>query len=243
MAGEVEQVPVSDIENLILKIPMVLKCHVTINDWGGVEEIHALSTVERAPKQIVRDIESALLSQWNLRVDHKRISIAQIVPDAPSQNLGRLIIGEYFMDWDTANQMGHATVTLHPGNNIMEEYEGEWQGRYIPSQYHHVMAQATIEAINNVPGITHRFVLAELRTLALASRSVVVVGLSFLNRRRREEVLIGAAQERGDGQGAAIRAVLDAINRRISGNDTPTLESILANASSRDHRSQESEAD
>lgn len=243
MAGDVEQVPVSDIENLILKIPMVLKCHVTINDWGGIEEIHALSTVERAPKQIVRDIESALLSQWNLRVDHKRISIAQIVPDAPSVNMGRLIIGEYFMDWDTANQMGHATVALHPGNDREEEYLGEWQGRYIPSQYHYVMAQAAIDAVNRIPGITHRFVLAELRTLALANRSVVVVGLSFLNQRRREEVLIGAAQERGDGQGAAIRAVLDAINRRISGTDTPTLESIVAKATRGGLRDQESDTE
>lgn len=230
MAGGIEQVPVTDIENLILRIPMVLKCHVTVNDWGGVEEIHALSTVERAPKQIVRDIESALLSQWNLRVDHKCISIAQIVADEPTRTMGRLIIGEYFMDWDTANQMGHATVTLHPGNDRTQEYQGEWQGRYIPSQYHHVMAHATIEAINSIPELRDRFILAELRTLAIANRSVVVVGLSFLNQRRREEVLIGAVQERGDGQGAAIRAVLDALNRRISGTDKPTLEALLRGA-------------
>ncbi len=227
MAGDIEQVPVSDIEDLILRIPMVLKCHVTVNDWGGVEEIHALSTVERAPKQIVRDIESALLSQWNLRVDHKRISIAQIVADEPTRTMGRLVIGEYFMDWDTANQMGQATVILHPSHDKMLEYQGQWQGRYIPSQYHQVMAHATVEAINHIPDVKDRFVLAELRTLAFANRSVVVVGLSFLNHRRREEVLIGAVQERGDGQGAAIRAVLDAINRRISRTDKPSLEALL----------------
>ncbi|MHB1955952.1 MAG: hypothetical protein ACYCOU_19650, partial [Sulfobacillus sp.] len=35
------------------------------------------------------------------------------------------------------------------------------------------------------------------------------------NPRRREDILVGAVQEKGDGQGAAIRAVLDAVNRRL----------------------------
>ncbi|MHB1610604.1 MAG: hypothetical protein ACYCT0_02810 [Sulfobacillus sp.] len=215
MAGEMEQVPVTDIEILIRRIPTVLRCHVTVNDWGGVEEIHVLSTVARTPKQIVRDIESALLAQWNLRVDHKRISVAQILEDQPTYPLGRITVAEFHMDWDTVQQQGHASVVLQPSNDISTSYRGEWHGRYVPSQYHQVMAWAAVEAINQIPEFGDRFVLSELRSFPLGGRSVVAVALSYLNPRRREDILVGAVQEKGDGQGAAIRAVLDAVNRRL----------------------------
>ena len=215
MADDIEQVPVTDIEALIRRIPTVIRCQVTVNDWGGVEEIHVLSTVARGPKQVVRDIESALLAQWNLRVDHKRISVAQILEDQPTYPLGRLVVVEFHMNWDTLQQLGHASVVLQPADDDTTTYHGEWHGRYVPSQYHQVMAWAAVEAINQISEFGERFVLSELRSFPLGGRSVVAVALSYLNPRRREEILVGAVQERGDGQGAAIRAVLDAVNRKL----------------------------
>ncbi|MCY0877695.1 MAG: hypothetical protein OWU84_01940 [Firmicutes bacterium] len=219
---EANEVTVEEMEQLICQLPSVLKCAVTVNDWGAIEEIHVLTTTERTPKQIVRDVESALYAQWNLRVDHKRISVAQIVGDDDDERSHsglrerRLRIYEYHMELDSLNQTAHTRVVLAWGDDEHERVVGEWSGPYLPSQYYQVMAWATIDAINRLPDITGPVVLAECRTVALANRNVVLLALSQYDQRRRERFLIGAAEDRGDGQGATVRAVLDAVNRRVA---------------------------
>ncbi len=217
MSGEFEQVSVSEIEALIRRLPTVLRCHVAVNEWGAVEEIHVLTTLDRAPKQIVRDVESALLAQWDLRIDHKKISVAQIVDDGPMEPFPRLIVAEFRMDLDTIHHVGHSFVRLQPSNDGSTDYEGQWRGHYVPSQYHNMMAWATVDALNQIPELREPLVLAALETMSLAGTTVVVVALSYVSSRRREEILVGAARERREGgHGAAVRAVLDAINRRLS---------------------------
>lgn len=119
------------------------------------------------------------------------------------------------MDLDTIHQMGNSVVKLQPSEDGAKTYEGHWEGRYVPSQYHYMMAWATVDALNQVPEIPESFVLSELKTFTLAGHAVVAVALSYVSSKRREEILVGAAPERGDGQGAAVRAVLDAVNRRL----------------------------
>jgi len=217
----VNEVMVEDMERLICQLPTVLKCAISVNDWGAIEEIHVLTNLDRTPKQIVRDVESALLANWNLRVDHKRISIAQIMTDGPSASSGnalsrRLKIREYHMDADSLKQTAYTRVVFTWTDGSDAQFKGEWSGRYLSSQYYHVMAWAAIEAINGIPGINGPLVLTELRPLTLANRTVIVVALSQYDRRRRETLLVGTAEERGDGQGASVRAVLDAINRKVA---------------------------
>ncbi len=223
----VNEVAVEEMEQLICQLPAVLKCAVSVNDWGAVEEIHVLTSVERAPKQVVRDVESALLAQWNLRVDHKRVSVAQIVSGEPQQSAleatRRLRIFEYHIDTDSLNYTAYTRVTLQWGEDESERVQWEWSGRYMPSQYFQVMAWAAVEAVNKVPGLPAPVVLAEIRRATLANRSVVLVGLTQFDERRRESLLIGAAEERGDGPGASVRAVLDAVNRKLSGSKPPVL--------------------
>lgn len=217
----VREVTVEEMEALICQLPTVLKCAVSVNDWGAVEEVHVLTNLERTPKQVVRDVESALLAGWNLKVDHKKISVAQIVPDAADQPAvppasGRLWIQEYHMDSDSLNQTALTRVVFSWGEQEGAQVTGTWSGRYLPSQYYQVMALAAVEAVNQIPGIPGPVVLTECRTSTLANRSVVLVALSQYDQRRRERLLIGAAEDRGDGQGASVRAVLDAVNRKIA---------------------------
>ncbi|MBY0490897.1 MAG: hypothetical protein K2R93_13730 [Gemmatimonadaceae bacterium] len=57
------------------------------NETGAVEEIHVLTTDQVAPKNTVRNIESALIAQLGLRVNHRKISVATTIdtprPEAP----------------------------------------------------------------------------------------------------------------------------------------------------------------
>lgn len=218
----VNDVSVAEMEALIKRLPTVLRCVVSVNDWGAVEEIHVLTTVERAPKQIVRDVESALYAQWNLRVDHKRISVAQIVDDGedpgrrPDTLSSRLVIAEYRVDSDAMNHSARADVSLTWSDDRATVFRGEWQGRYVPSQHFLTMAWASVDAVNKIPHLAHPFVLTELKEITLASRPVIVVAVCQVDDRRRESLLVGASEIRGDGHGASVRAVLDAINRRAA---------------------------
>ena len=217
MSGEFEQVSVSEIETLIKRLPTVLRCHLAVNEWGAVEEIHVLTTLERSPKQIVRDVESALLAQWDLRVDHKKISVAQIIDDGPMEAFPRLTVAEFRMDLDAISQLAHTYVRLQPGNDDTTNYEGRWQGHYVPSQHHNMIAWACVDALNHIPELREPVVLAQMETFTMVGRTVIAVALSYITSRGREEILVGAAPERRDGpQGAAVNAVLDAINRKLS---------------------------
>ncbi len=69
--------PLRRAEELISTLPGVLSVRIVPGDTGAVGEIHVLTTNEVAPKNMVRNIESALMAQLDLRIDHRKVSIAQ----------------------------------------------------------------------------------------------------------------------------------------------------------------------
>jgi hypothetical protein len=76
--------PESEIEGLIAALHGVLAARVSATPMGRVEEIHVLADDRMHPKQIVRNIESALSAGLGLTVDRRIISVAQVRPDAES---------------------------------------------------------------------------------------------------------------------------------------------------------------
>jgi hypothetical protein len=60
----------------------VLSVRIVPSETGAVDEIHVLTTDLVLPKNTVRNIESALMAQLGLRVNHRKISIATTL-DAP----------------------------------------------------------------------------------------------------------------------------------------------------------------
>lgn len=69
-------------EELLATLPGVVSVRIEATPAGDVVAIHVLTSVEVAPKQTVRNIESALLAHLGLRVDHRKVSVATTV-DAP----------------------------------------------------------------------------------------------------------------------------------------------------------------
>ena len=74
--------PIRRAEELIATLPGVLSVRIVPNESGVVDEIHVLTTDLLPPKNTVRNIESALMAQLGLRVNHRKISIATTL-DAP----------------------------------------------------------------------------------------------------------------------------------------------------------------
>ncbi len=74
IAGSV--LPLRRAEELIATLPGVISVRIIPGDSGAIEEIHVLTTDQVAPKNTVRNIESALMAQLGLRINHRKVSIA-----------------------------------------------------------------------------------------------------------------------------------------------------------------------
>ena len=74
IAGSV--LPIKRAEELILTLPGVISARIIAGDNGSIEQIHVLTNSELTPKQMVRNIESALIAHLSMRIDHRKISVA-----------------------------------------------------------------------------------------------------------------------------------------------------------------------
>lgn len=74
IAGSV--LPIQRAEELLATLPGVISARIVASLSGAVEEIHILTTTEVAPKQTVRNVESALIAHLGMHVSHKKISVA-----------------------------------------------------------------------------------------------------------------------------------------------------------------------
>jgi hypothetical protein len=74
--------PENEVERLICSLAGVVSARVVANPLGRLEEIHILASPLFSPKQIVRNVESALSAGLGIVIDRRIISVAQIRRDA-----------------------------------------------------------------------------------------------------------------------------------------------------------------
>jgi hypothetical protein len=73
--------PENEIEGLLTALNGVLAARVAVSPLGRIEEVHVLSDPSMHPKQMVRNIESALSAGLGITVDRRAISVAQVRAD------------------------------------------------------------------------------------------------------------------------------------------------------------------
>ena len=66
-------VPEEKIKRAIASLPDVQSCNVEFNPDGSISAIHIVSSTKRSPKQIVRDVESVLLADFEIKIDHRKV--------------------------------------------------------------------------------------------------------------------------------------------------------------------------
>jgi hypothetical protein len=71
-------------EGLLAGLAGVLSARVRFSVTGRVQEIHVLATPELHPKQVVRNVESALRAGLGLEFDRRVVSVAQMSGPAPA---------------------------------------------------------------------------------------------------------------------------------------------------------------
>ena len=78
MSSAHESLPENDAERLLSSLAGIISAHVVTDSLGRPTEIHILSAAEFHPKQVVRNVESALSAGLGITIDRRIVSVAQV---------------------------------------------------------------------------------------------------------------------------------------------------------------------
>jgi len=208
---------IAAIEQTIKRLRNVLSARVAGNGPGDIEEVHVLIDNKRSPKQVGRDIESALMSELGLRVDHRKISIAQVRDSEARAAEPRLQLVNISFSVD--RRAAQARVTLgrdddsFAGLASAPSYDYE-QLRMVAEATLHAVTEYLHTAVEN-DDLRPALVVQEVKLVgAREAEDSVTVSVKLIHG-RGDETLLGSAPVRHDLWQAAACATLDAINRRL----------------------------
>ncbi len=214
MEQHTPRVTVDDIERTLGSIAEIKAARVVTSPDGQIQEIHVLALPNKSPKQLVRDIESALQAAWGIEVDHKKISIAQLGADAvPAEEIAAPE-ARARIDSITANVSGvHSTVVIRLEIEG-EMYLGEAAGPASQTGRQRLVAQATLNAVEQYVHGAHSFALEDVTVCQLGRERVAVCCVAHVSP-FGEQAFAGSALVRQSENDSIVKATLDAINRRL----------------------------
>lgn len=206
-------------ENLITSLTGVLSARVVVTPQGEVSEIHVLTQSDVQPKQVVRNIESALMAQLGFKIDHRKISVAQTADVRPIEQLQE----------DAIKTRANKRVVIFKGLEVRpserpqrvlvrvrlsfgeREAEAEEQGADTLRSRVAAGARAAATCLDEL--LPDNSIALEGAVLIDAfDRKFVLVAVHGLGG-REAQLLTGTCQIRESAERSAVLAVLDATNR------------------------------
>jgi hypothetical protein len=212
-----------ELEDALRHLPGVKAASVVTGPDAVPTEVHVLATPGKAPKQVVRDVQSLALARYDIDIDHRIVSVVQIGDDEVRMVVDEEVAEEAAADpvvrpsiaavmVRSGNGETQATVTLTIGDQV---FEGNSQGPAGQSNRARLVALATVEAVAELLGQPCEVESATI--VATGAREVALAVLTLMVPRTGEQVLTGAAVVRGDEADAVVRSVLAALNRQLAG--------------------------
>jgi hypothetical protein len=208
-------------ESLILSLRDVRGVDIAA-DGDELLEINILASGDRSPKQIARDVRSALRAELKLDVDHRKISVAQrrddigdpegavldLVPSLDEAAADRRLrfLG---LNLNLAPNRATAQVELGLGD---QEALGQAEGPGSQEETARLIARATLDAVATFVPEDSAFSLADIRLIDMAGETIVLVHLNF-QRGRQLQPLSGSCVAGRDLQTSVVFATLAALNR------------------------------
>jgi hypothetical protein len=235
--GSTPAVTISELEAALAEIGEVRAARIVASPDGMIEEIHVLGLPGKAPKQLVRDVESCLMAGYGVSVDRRKISVAQIgiagerAPVADVSELRRFSDRPTYepdpepepdtaagtrvriasVDTDSSSLRTTVRVRLESDG---QEFTGESSGPAGTSTRQRMVAEATLRAVEQLPQVTLSYAVDDCSVTLLGGRQVAVCSIVTVTP-EGEEALSGSALVRHTSESATVRATLDALNRRI----------------------------
>ncbi|HWC14046.1 MAG TPA: hypothetical protein VG929_05580 [Actinomycetota bacterium] len=181
-------------------------------------EIHVVATTGRAPKQIVRDVQSLTTTNLGEPIDHRIVSVVQVdesEPEAKSSSNGaaeRIVIDQVV----TASKIKGGWIRVYlklPGGHAAE---GAALAGTAREERARAAVAAAIKALQpRLDAIGARLALESLVVQNDVQSTSVQIRCSLYTD-NHHAVLVGAAVIEDDVATAAVRALLQAINRKVS---------------------------
>lgn len=208
-------------ENLLTSLEGILSARVVTTPLGEVSEIHILAQSGLQPKQIVRNVESALLAQLGLRVDHRKISIAQTAEVRPIEALEQEAVREQVLRRSVLFENLSVAPSRRPHRItivVTLSYRGatesaEEESSDTPRSRVEAAAKAAVTVMDRLLANHSAAVALEgARIVEAFDREFAFVGVQGLGG-RETLLLTGTAEIKESAERAAVFAVLDATNR------------------------------
>ncbi len=205
-------------EQLIASLTGVLSTRIVADRAGEIEEIHVLVTNDLQPKQAVRNVESALMAQLGLKVDHRKISVAQTAEVRPIEVLEQaavheaasrrtLVFAQLVIESPRPKRV-KVRVILRHGDAACEGVE---EGVDEALSRIQLAARATVKAMEQEL-VDAGVVLEGVRVVDAFDRRIVLAAVHGVGG-RSSQLLVGTCEVRESAEQAAVLAVLDATNR------------------------------
>ena len=215
-----------EIEDLLTRIPSVSAARVVV-EGTRVAEVHLVTDRTRAPKQIVRDVQSVVLAGADIEIDYRTISIVQLddpahrgsggVPAvsavdpapgsaaaAPGGGGGRVELASVVTD--VRNSVTEVRIEVRAdGNGLAGVARGP------SSAWERLVARAVVDAVQALTAS-----VAEVEDVRVVEGTPRVALVNVCIPSPRGDVVVsGSAPVRGDTGDAIARATLSALNRFV----------------------------
>ena len=209
-------------EVLLTSLKGVLSARVVAAATGEITEVHVLTEAGLTPKQSVRNVESALLAQLGIKLDHRKISVAQTAEILPIEAMeDRAALdrarkrGVVFRRVEvTPTETPHrvtVTVTMERDGQelVAQENAGDADKMRLAAA-----ARAAVSILDSLT-TTGTIDLAGARLLNAFDKCLAFVGIHVLEG-REVRLHVGTCEVKGGVEQAGTLAVLDATNRWLT---------------------------
>lgn len=175
---------------------------------GHVDEIHVLARRNKAPKQLVRDVQSLGQALFGIDIDRRIVSVVQLADSDLDAGIRPALVD---VSESFEGSRAEVTVTLRWQDSLLI---GAATGAAAVATRPRQIAEATLEAIRQAIHGDAALAVSSMDVPSLGNRRVAVAQIVLVTE-ARERMLIGSALVEEDDTRAVVRAVLDALNRLL----------------------------
>ena len=181
-----------------------------VSDGETVTEVHIVAAPSKPAKQVVRDIQSLAMARYGINIDRRVVSVVQLAHgDLTTASKERpMLVRLLEQPNGTRNDV---TVTLRWKAN---EYVGTTTGPAASTARYRLIGEATLDALGNTFANAAPLALNAIGPAAVGMRTVMIA-VVVATTQKGDELAVGSSVTGGDEGEAAVRAVLDALNRRL----------------------------
>jgi hypothetical protein len=204
-----------DVEAELCRLPDVVAARIVADPSGRPVEVHVLAHTGKHAKQVVRDVQSVALASFGIDLDRRIVSVVQLDADEDDTlaTIGQSSIARSqitAVDSHVAGRRATVRVSIRLGH---DEATGFAEGSVATASRPRLVAAAAIDALEQL-GVVDTLDIDEAAVVRVGNDNLAVVTLVSVAP-PHELRLCGSVIVRQQDDDAIVRAVLDAINRRL----------------------------